>query len=417
MDVAIVAVGSELLGTVRSDTNSLRLTAVLRRHGVTLLGKSVIGDNVHAIAAELLHWLPRVDLVVVSGGLGPTSDDVTRQGAAAALDRSLRYDETIAADLRRRFARFGVPMPEVNLRQAEVIAGAEVLSNPGGTAPGQLVRVGDRRLVLLPGVPSEFDDMIRTHLEPLLEVAGGGAEIETRTLKAACLGESALEERLAPAYAEFGRESISVLSSPGEVSIQLTATGAAESRRSWLTKAAQRITELVGEAIFSQRGDLSLEEVVGRALREAGRTVSTAESCTGGLVARRLTSVPGSSAYFAGGCVAYSNRVKEARLGVPADLLAAHGAVSEAVAEAMAEGARTAFATDLAVAITGVAGPDGGRADKPVGRVHLALCDGQGLVSRRLTLPGDRAQVRRGASQWALEMIRRRLPRQATDVA
>ena len=409
MQAAIIAVGSELLGTRRLDTNSLGLTALLDRFGVELVGKSVVGDDEAALAAELGRRAAESDLVLVTGGLGPTADDVTRGAAARAFDRGVTVDEALVDHMRRLFASFGREMPEVNRRQAEVLDGAEVLANRRGTAPGQRLEASGATVFLFPGVPRELEAMVEDYLEPWLAASapGAGRELESGVLKLACLPESAVEERIAPAYERFGRERISVLASPGEVQIHFSARGAEAERRAELDAMRRALTELAGDAAFADRLGDSLESVVGRLLAEAGRTLTTAESCTGGLLAERLTRVPGSSAYFLGGVVTYTNELKTRLLGVPEAMLAAHGAVSEPVARAMASGVRERLDADYGVGITGVAGPGGGSDEKPVGTVHIAVAGPAGVEHRKVRLPGGRERVRRQTSQLALDLVRR----------
>jgi nicotinamide-nucleotide amidase len=417
MNAAILAVGSELLGTDRLDTNSLRLTALLDRYGVELRRKAVIGDSEAEIAAELRSLLPRVDLVLVSGGLGPTADDVTREAVATALGRRLQLDEGVLAALERRFQALGWRMPGVNRRQAWVVEGAEVLANERGTAPGLRVASGGCTLFLFPGVPSELEGLMASALEPWLAARAGGIGRETAVLKIAGLPESVVEERIAPAYEEFGREAITILANVGEIRLQATAAGPEPERRARLVAMVARLAELAGDAVFATREEDTLESVVGGLLRASGGTLTAAESCTGGLFSQRITAVPGSSDYFLGAVVTYSNELKTRLVGVPPALLAEHGAVSEPVARAMAAGVRQALGSDWGVGITGVAGPGGGGAEKPVGTVHLAVAgpgpgpgNGDGEVEHRaLRLPGDRDRVRRFSAQIALEMLRRRL--------
>ena len=409
MRAAVVAVGSELLSIDRLDTNSLRLAAVLERHGIELVFKAVVGDDAPAIGEALADALRRAELVLVSGGLGPTADDVTREACAAALERPLAEDPGVWAAIRDRFATIGRVASENNRRQAMVIAGATVLRNPRGTAPGQRVDHAGRTVFLLPGVPFELDELVALHLEPWLAEGGGGRGIERRTLKVALRPESEVDRALEPLYAEFGRAAVTVLSAPGEVRVRLTAAGLPAERGARLDAMAARARELLGAAIFGEGDDATLELVVGRLLRSGGGSVATAESCTGGLLAERITRVPGASRYFPGGVVTYSNAQKSALLGVAEADLAAHGAVSEPVARAMAEGARRRFAVDYGVAITGIAGPDGGSDEKPVGTVHVAVAGPAGTEHRRLRLPGGRERIRWQASQAALELLRRRL--------
>ena len=415
MKAAILAVGSELLGTERLDTNSLRLTRVLDRHGVELRAKGVLGDSEEDIAAELRRLLDLYDVVLVTGGLGPTADDVTREAAAVALGRGLHTDEEVVAGIERRFRELGWRMPEVNRRQAVIVDEATVLDNRRGTAPGQRLvfqKEGERgsTLFLFPGVPVELDAMIEDHLEPWLAERSGGVGRETITLKVTGLPESVVEEKIAPAYAEFGRECITILASPGDIRLCATAEGPEPERRRRLKTMGARLAELAGPAVYAFREEETMEKVVGELLRQASATLTLAESCTGGLVAERLTRVPGSSDYFLGGAVTYTNELKTRLVGVPAELIAEHGAVSEPVARAMAEGVRRALGSDYGIGITGVAGPGGGSEAKPVGTVHIALAAPDGETDhRRVRFPGDRERIRWFASQLALEMLRRRL--------
>jgi nicotinamide-nucleotide amidase len=410
MRAAILAVGSELLGTERLDTNSLVLTRTLEAHGVDLCRKAVVGDDLEEIARVLDELAGAAALVLVSGGLGPTADDLTREAAAAMLERGLAESPELVADIEAKFASFGMRMPAVNRRQAEVIDGAEVLANRRGTAPGQRIDHPRGTLFLFPGVPHELAAMVDTALVPWLERQAGGAALERRVVKIACVPESTAEEMLAPAYEEFGGEAIGLLPSAGEIEIHLAARGAAAAPGG-LDRLAQRVAELMGEAVFATRDEETLEGVVGALLATAGRTVATAESCTGGLIAERLTRVPGSSAWFLGAVVAYADRLKQELLEVDGGLIELHGAVSREVAEAMAAGARRRLGSDYAIAITGIAGPGGGSEEKPVGTVHLALAlpDGRATAHRRLRLPGDRDRVRRLTAVWALDMLRREL--------
>jgi nicotinamide-nucleotide amidase len=411
MKAAILAVGSELLGADRLDTNSLKLTALLDRHGVELRRKAVIGDSESEIAGELRNLIPRLDLVLLTGGLGPTADDVTREAVAAALGRGLHLDEEVLASLERRFQSLGWRMPEVNRRQAWVVDGAEVLPNARGTAPGMRIDHEGCTLFLFPGVPVELEGLMTSALEPWLAARSGGVARETAVLKIAGLPESLVEERIAPAYEEFGREAITILANAGEIRLQATAQGPEPERRARLQTMVERLSALAGDAVFTTREEDTLESVVGDLLRAAGTTLTAAESCTGGLFSQRITAVPGSSDYFLGAAITYSNPLKTQLVGVPAGMLAEHGAVSEPVARAMAEGARRTLGSDWAVGITGVAGPGGGSEAKPVGTVHLAVAGpGDGEVEhRQLRLPGDRDRVRRFSAQIVLEMLRRRL--------
>lgn len=412
MRAAIVAVGSELLGPDRLDTNSLLLTGVLEDHGVELRRKVVVGDDREELAGVLRELVAAHDLVLVTGGLGPTTDDVTREAAADALGRTLRLDEEVLATIKERFRAFGREMPAVNRKQALVPDGpAEVLPNPRGSAPGlRLDAPGGAALFLFPGVPRELEGMAGERLVPWLAERSGGARRERIALKVASMAESAVEERIAPAYDEFGKEAITVLAGSGEITVRCVAGGPEEERRARLRQMEERLAGLLGDAVYTRQEDDTLEAAVGRLLIERCQTLVTAESCTGGLVAERLTRVPGSSGCFLGGAVTYSDRLKTALLGVPEEMLAEHGAVSEPVARAMAEGARRNLGADWSVAITGIAGPDGGSDEKPVGTVHLAWAGPDGGVDHRhVRFPGSRDWVRALSAQAALEGLRRRL--------
>lgn len=411
MRAAILAVGSELLGTERLDTNSLRITETLNRFGVDVHRKAVVGDDRKAIRGEVETCVAHFDVLVVTGGLGPTSDDVTREGVALALGRPLERRPELERWLEERFASFQLEMPDANRCQCDVIAGAEVLANPRGTAPGQRVDTEGATVFLFPGVPRELEGMIEHDLEPWLRERRGGVVVESRWLKVACVPESTLEQMLQPFYREFGDEDLTILSSPAEISVGVIQRGTDGERDELLRVRMERLEELIGDAVFARSTKVTLEDVVGEALRAAGRTVVTAESCTGGLIAKRLTDVAGSSDYFLGGVVTYANELKTRRLGVAPELIERHGAVSEQVVVAMARGARSELGGDYALATSGVAGPGGGSDEKPVGTVDLALA-GPGdddLAYRRVRLPGGRKRVRQLASQWALDMLRREL--------
>jgi nicotinamide-nucleotide amidase len=430
MRAAIVAVGTELLGPDRVDTNSLRLTESLEAHGAELRRKVVVGDDREELAAVLRALAAEHDLVLVTGGLGPTTDDVTREAAADALGWTLRMDEDLARAIEERFRAFGRRMPAVNRRQAMVPVvppgdgregGAEVIPNPRGSAPGlRLEAPGGTTLFLFPGVPAELEGMIEDRLAPWLAQRSGGARRERVALKVASLTESGVEERIAPAYAEFGKEAITVLAGAGEVIVRAVAGGPQAERRARLATMTERLAALLGDAVYSRREAETLEEVVGRLLAERGVTLATAESCTGGLLSERLTRIPGSSAYFVGGAVTYSDALKTRLLGVPEPTIAEHGAVSEPVARAMAEGVRRELGSDWGVAITGIAGPGGGSEEKPVGTVFLAWAGppaeagsarGAATGCRCLRFLGVRERVRALSAQGALEGLRRRLLR------
>lgn len=405
----ILAVGSELLSPFRSDTNALWLTGKLREVGVDVGAKVTVADDPALLESAFRAALSRADIVISTGGLGPTEDDLTREAAAAAMGRGIARDPAILDALRARFARFQRVMAPVNEKQADVIAGAVVLENPRGTAPGQRVDHEGRLLVLLPGPPSEMAPMFEDQVLPLLRERAGGTVLRTRVLRIASMGESEVEQRIASFYKTFENPRTTILGGPGQVELHLTATAATEAETFARIEAlASGIRDILKGGVYSEDGS-ELPECVAALLRERRLTVAVAESCTGGLLATRLTDVPGSSAYFERGFVTYSNRAKVDLLAVPPALLEAHGAVSEEVAAAMAAGARAAASTDIGIGITGIAGPDGGTPDKPVGLVFVAIEGAAGTRVRRCRFPGDRERVRMQATQAALEMTRRGL--------
>ncbi len=403
---ACVAVGSELLGSTRLDTNSLEVTHALAGCGVPVVEKRVVGDDEGQIAEALRELLGRVDLVIVTGGLGPTADDVTREAAARALGRTLREDPALAQRLGERFRHAGRRMPELALRMAMVVEGARVLANVNGAAPGLLLEDDGRVVVLLPGVTWEMRAMLEGEVLPVVRERGGDGVRLERTLVLTGALESLVEERVRSLYDRFGRENVTILAATGVVRLVLTAAGEA----AW---AASRLDEMTAAFSAAAGDDLAGIDIGGPAeavletLRRRGATLAVAESCTGGLVGALLTEVAGSSDVYLGGMVPYSNSAKERLLGVPADLFAAHGAVSDAVALAMAEGARTRLAADWGVGITGIAGPSGGTPEKPVGLVYWAVAGAAGQWHGHRVFPGDREAVRRWSATMALDLLRR----------
>ncbi len=403
---ACLAVGSELLEEDRLDTNSLTVTRVLLEHGVRVVEKRVVGDDEAVIAAAVGDLLGRVDLVVVTGGLGPTADDVTREAVAKALGVELRHDPTLEERIRARYAAFGRRMPEVCTGMARVIPGARVLENRRGSAPGILVEREGRVLAVFPGVPREMEAMLREELVPLLERRNRGRRRLRRTLLVAGLVESEVEDRIRHLYGTWGRDNVTILAAQGLVRLVLHAQGDPE--------AAGRVLDEMEAAFRAELGDhvagVDVEGLAGVVLGILGRRgegLATAESCTGGLLGAMLTDVPGSSEVYLGGVVAYSNGAKETLLGVPHDLLEGHGAVSEPVARAMAEGVRERLESTWGVGITGIAGPSGGTPEKPVGLVHWAVAGPRGTVHGSRVFPGSRPFVRRWAAHAALDLLRR----------
>ena len=405
----ILAVGSELLTPLRSETNAVYLTGQLLQAGVDVGARVTVADDPGLLESAFRSALGRAQIVIATGGLGPTEDDLTREAAAAALGRGLRRDPGILEGLRARFARYGRPMAPVNEKQADLIEGAVMLPNPLGSACGQKVEEDGRLLFLLPGPPNEMQPMFEEQVLPVIRERARGAVLRTRVLRIATMSESDVEQVAAPIYKTFTNPRTTILGAPGQVELHLTAEGpSAEAVAERLEALANQLREALPGRVYSEDGR-DLPEVVAALLRERGLTIAVAESCTGGLLAARLTSVPGASAFLERGYVTYSNASKVELLGVDPAVLASAGAVSAETAAAMAAGARRAARTDSGVAITGIAGPDGGTADKPVGLVFIASEGPAGDRVRRVHFPGARERVRFQASQAALEMLRRGL--------
>lgn len=409
MDAEIIAVGSELLTSNRQETNSLYLTQKLNALGIEVRFKTIVGDNAEHLAQVFRAALGRSRLIFLTGGLGPTEDDLNRQVVAEVLGRPLHEVPEIRRRIEERFARFGRTMSENNARQALVPEGAEWLENKLGTAPGLWISHQSVAVVLLPGPPKELEAMFEATCAPRLASLATGECLRSRVYKTVGLAESEVDQRIAPLYKNYQNPRTTILATPGviEIHLQARATNDVEANE-LLDQLGDRIEAALGEYVFSSGGE-SLEEVVGMYLVMRQKTVAVAESCTGGLLSERLTRVPGSSNYFLGGMVCYSNELKATLAGVPADLIAEHGAVSLAVAQAMAEGVRKRTGASLGIDITGVAGPGGGTPEKPVGLVFIALADENGTQIREFRFPGDRERVRHWATQLALEAVRRRL--------
>lgn len=360
MNAEIIAIGSELLTPDRVDTNSLWLTERLNAIGIDVRLKTIVGDDDLRLEEAVRDAVRRTDLLIATGGLGPTEDDITRKIFARVLGRPLVLDDTVLEGIRDRFRQFGLTMTSNNERQALVPRDAEVLPNARGSAPGLLIQHERTLIVLFPGPPREMMPMFSEQIEARLEKLSHGERIRKRVMRSTGIGESALDQRIAPIYGQYSNPATTILSKPGEVEIHLTATSeTAEMAEKLLDELAGRIEDELFPAIFSHRGE-SLEEIVGLGLTVKGYTLATAESCTGGLVAKRITDVPGSSAFFLEGHVTYSNASKTRMLGVPDSLIAEHGAVSAEVAEAMALGVKEVSGATIGVATTGIAGPGGG---------------------------------------------------------
>lgn len=413
MNAEIIAIGSELLTPFRQDTNSLYVTEKLNLLGLEVVFKTVVGDQREHIITAASVALSRAEVIILMGGLGPTEDDLTREAVAQALGLTLRRDPEIVAALERRFAERGWKMAPNNIKQADVIAGAAVLRNANGTAPGQWIsgkyEGHDRIVVLLPGPPHELKPLFEEQCMDRLRAKVPRQFIATRVLKITGMGESQCDARVAPIYKEYPDVQTTILAGAGEIQLHMkTRGGLLEEAERRVDELAAKIEEELGQFVFSDNGD-SLETIVGCYLQMRSATLAVAESCTGGLVGERITSVSGSSRYFLGGAIVYSDELKTELAGVPAEMISRRGAVSGEVARALAEGIRIRCEATLGLGITGVAGPTGGTPDKPVGLVFHALASREGteVVERRF--PGGRDRIRWFASQQALDMVRRKL--------
>ena len=404
-DAEIIAIGSELLTPQRLDTNSLYLTDQLNALGVEVVRKTVVGDERERLVDTILGAVARSEIIVLTGGLGPTEDDLTRDAVAAALGRTLEFSQQLCDQLEERFRRFGRKMAENNRRQTYLISGAEPLNNERGTAPGQWVEHNGVAIMLLPGPPSELKPMFERECLPRLAQKLPPQVIRTRQFRCVGMGESDLDQLISPVYKQYAALATTILAVSGEIHIHLRARSArAADAEAVVEDAFQRIDALLGDRVYSRNGD-SLEKVVGDMLRARGAKLSVAESITGGLLGGRITAVPCASDYFAGGFLTYSDEMKSSLLGVPAELLAEHSAVSEPVAKAMAEGARVRTGADYGLALTGYAGPDGPQ----VGLVYIGLAAPDGVEARRVQLPGDRERIRMFSTNTALDVLRRKL--------
>lgn len=409
LSAEIIAIGSELLTPTKTDTNSLWLTEKLNDIGIEVMLKTIVGDDGTRLEEAVRDALKRSDVIITTGGLGPTADDITRTFTASAVGRELVYHDDIEAHLRERFRAWGREMPEINKRQAYVIDGAEILPNPNGSAVGMLADIDGKLLIVLPGPPRENQPMFTGHVLGRLKAIAGEVHVKRRILRVSGLGESAVDEIAAPIYTAYPTVQTSILFNKSEVEIHLAARADNESdAAATCDKLARELIAAIGKPVFATDGE-TMEEIVGILLKGRGETVSVAESCTGGLVGQRLTNVPGSSEYFMEGAITYSNEAKMRTLGVPASVLEQHGAVSAECAEAMAAGMRAYAGTDHAISVTGIAGPDGGTPEKPVGTVFIGYAGKEGTRSARIFLPGDRYLIRWRSSQAALDYLRRQL--------
>ncbi len=408
-DAEIIAVGSEMLTSQRIDTNSLFLTDQLNSLGVEVRRKLIIGDDRALLTGAVKHALLHVDVVILTGGLGPTEDDVTRDAVAAATNRGQIFNNDICSSIEARFRLRGRVMPEINKRQAYLIEGSELLPNANGTAPGQWLEHDGRVVILLPGPPSELKPLFQAECMPRLERRMPAQVIRTRFYRITGLTESDLDQLISPVYSKYANPATTILAHQGDMQVHLRARcGTAEEAERLLGEVGGPIEELLGNRIYSRNGE-ALEQVIGGLLRERGETVSVAESCTGGMVGERITSIAGSSDYFLGGVLAYSDKTKSRLLRVPPELIEKHSAVSEEVARAMAEGARAATGSTYAVSTTGEAGPQSSTG-AVIGTVFVGFAGPNGQSeARRFQMPAGRDRVRGFATHAALDYLRRRL--------
>ena len=409
LSAEIIAIGSELLTPTKADTNSLWLTEKLNDIGIEVMLKTIVGDDGARLEETVRDAMRRSDIVITTGGLGPTEDDITRVCTAAAIGRELKYHDDIETHLRERFKAWGREMPEINKRQAFVIDGADILPNPHGSAVGMLAKIDGKLLIILPGPPRENQPMFNEHVLPRLKALAGETHVRRRLLRVSGLGESAVDEIAAPIYTSYPSVQTSILFNRSEVELHIAARADSTVKaQQTADEVAEKLIDALGKWVFSTNGE-TMEEIVGKLLTERGETVSIAESCTGGLIGQRVTSVAGSSAYFMEGAVTYSNEAKMRTLNVPAEIIEQHGAVSAECAEAMASGMRKYSGTDHAISITGIAGPDGGSEEKPVGTAYIGYSGRELTKSVHLVLPGDRYLIRWRSSQAALDYLRRQL--------
>ena len=424
---AIIAAGSEMLGPTRLDTNSLKITAALEAFAVAVTRKSIVGDTLRDLADEIRFALDHADILLVTGGLGPTEDDLTREALAEALGLQMDIDASIIERLEKRFAARGWKMPEVNKKQANVFRGQTTLTNERGTAPGFHIETSwpltvgrwptpDPRptansqrpthVWVFPGVPNELEWMIATYLTPWLASSLGGRSRFRRVLKIVGLGESMVEERIKPYYDAHRDEApLTILATSGQTELHIAADGDEAAARAKLAAREQELLALLGERVYGFDDD-TLEGVVGALLRERTATLAIAESCTGGLLSSRMTDVAGSSAYFLGGGVCYTAALKTAIAGVEPALIAEHGEVSEPVAVALARGIRERCGATYGIGVTGIAGPSGGTPEKPVGTVHIAVAGPSSHEHRKMFWPMGRALFKLFATQSALDLLR-----------
>ena len=410
MNAAIIAIGSEMLGPTRVDTNSLKITAALEDFAVEVTRKSVVGDRLRDLVDEIRYCTERSDIVITTGGLGPTEDDLTREALVEAFGLKTEVDQSIIDRIEKRFAARGWKMPEVNKRQATVFVGQTTLKNERGTAPGFFLTSKGKNIWVFPGVPHELEWMIETYLTPWLQQKVGARRRHRRVLKIVGLTESGVEEKLKPFYEAHDHEPLTILASGAQIEIHLVADDP-----SLIAEREKELLAIFGAKIYGFDSD-TLEGVIGRMLIERSATVSVAESCTGGLLSSRITDVPGSSNYFLGGAVAYTADAKMFLAGVDPALIQQFGEVSEQVAVDLAKGVRRRFHTTYGIGVTGIAGPGGGSEAKPVGTVHIAVADMNRYEHRKLFWPMTRSMFKWFATQSALDLLRLTMLRAASTI-
>ncbi len=402
LDAELISTGSELLNGRTLNRHGQALGGILQSLGISLVRDTTLPDDPDALSRAIQDALARSPLLFVSGGLGPTTDDLTREAVSSALGRKLLVNEQVLAELTETYRRAGRDFSEDRRKQSLILEGAEVLMNPVGNAPGQRIEMGDRTIFLLPGPPKEFLGILHTHILPWLQQhIGGSYPFYEKVFMFAGIGEGDLQARIDAAEAVPAGLDVGYCAAPGRVELRLNC----RQRPELLDEAGERLRKVFPIEIFAE-GRGAMEQVLGDLLLQDGKTLAVAESCTGGLLGERITAVPGSSAYFDGGVVAYQNEVKEQVLGVDAQLLEAQGAVSSEVAEAMASGVRDLLKSSIGMGITGIAGPDGGTDEKPVGLVYIGLADENGTQSLKCQFSADRWAVRERSIQRAMNFLR-----------
>jgi nicotinamide-nucleotide amidase len=405
VNASIIAIGSEMLGPTRVDTNSLKITAALEDFGVAVARKSIVGDRQQDLVDEMRYCVDRSDILITTGGLGPTEDDLTREALTEAFGLKTEVDQSIIERIEKRFAARGWKMPEVNKRQANVFTGQTTLKNERGTAPAFHIQVKSKDLWVFPGVPHELEWMLETYFVPWLRQKVGPRKRYRRVLKVVGLTESLLEEKLKPYYDAHNHEPLTILSSGAQIEMHLQSDGNEAEAKAAIASREKELLEIFAEKIYGFDND-SLEAIIGSMLIERNASVSVAESCTGGLLSSRITDVAGSSAYFMGGAVCYTADAKMFLAGVDPALIQQFGEVSEQVAVDLAKGVRRRFHTTYGIGVTGIAGPGGGSEAKPVGTVHIAVADLNHYEHRRLFWPMTRAMFKWFATQSALDLLR-----------